>query len=1174
MNIKEFADPIFNQGIRHINFFNGRLLTAEDARVEQEANQRQLQQLGQAAGNGIVHGLEVYETSTASLSTKILTTSVNVSAGLAINREGETLCLPINTNIALVREKELPASQEGRFTDCHRPQPRLTGANSGIYILSVTPASGFEGHAQAIGHGNNGQIIGCDRRFAVQGVRFKLVRVDLNTLPTISDITRQQLSNLLKKTNPACLSTLRNVLAHLCFGTEELIGKTCDPYAFIDEESPHARYGTIDHIRRHGALAHDGTLTNRDVPLALLYWTSRGIQFLDMWCVRRRLISPFASNFWLLSVGRRRQAEAEAMFLQFQQHLEDIERREPHPSSIEVANWFRFLPPAAILSHRFPADVFFKNVHVERFRIDQAFVRWLIHQSWFLPPMDLHHDPHVPPLRVYDVASDQTGSLTCLIYLRGERRVEHLSLCDKPMNQDLGTALCMGKLCIDIDIDERQVACAPVTTICGVDLATACCLANLGIRTVGQLASQNPTAVSAAFCSDPSKAITAIKAAADICDAGRLRTAPGKTVLDHVDITVCAVDELGHEYPARFVPVGSTVQPGRGREITFHRGSARFIVDTLAPGPYLVKVKMKGWMEARQKKEICACLTSCVEFKLAPARREACGRITKPLSRVRATWLSPHWYGKMIMVGEKSLNWPWPLEGWQGREPVSTVTSGEQSEWKTEVEEWQTWTNQEADYLGQAYQDAPIDPGKVNLYIDPTYTPGSIVQNPYAYLVFGECGAHIPVLLTPIDRTLSTPVSLSRGGFSWDPCVEEELMECGITKLDELAASWTDVVAHAAHVSLETAATIIRQAQEVVASLSQDPLTSFVNPDDREKLSANDIGTKFDLTNQHPQKLSETTGLSIGQTAFYIEQARMSANENVWSLDALGLTPSDIEILNAENIRTQGMFRNAVATQEGKRQIGSALNITPAQIDHLVQKSLTFTQEAETASIAETPVTRVFGVTPFAAQGLAKLGFGTIGSLATINMDNEALIRNIANESFQGRREEAVTVINTAKTTLGVTALSTIPIDQEIEENIEEEPQPFALTLPVSTLRGIGPEFTKDLNAQGIQSIEDLANMSEDVGQALITIPPAKLKEFCMKARMMTGMQVNLMPVKALANRSVKSFMDENPETLAKIVANPGITPSMMATIQEQLGVLQVTMDKAQLDRLTLGDLS
>ncbi len=51
--------PILDGGIRSINFFNGRLLSARDLTREQSANREADRRLGQAIGEGIAYGLEV-----------------------------------------------------------------------------------------------------------------------------------------------------------------------------------------------------------------------------------------------------------------------------------------------------------------------------------------------------------------------------------------------------------------------------------------------------------------------------------------------------------------------------------------------------------------------------------------------------------------------------------------------------------------------------------------------------------------------------------------------------------------------------------------------------------------------------------------------------------------------------------------------------------------------------------------------------------------------------------------------------------------------------------------------------------------------------------------------------------------------------------------------------------
>src|SRR5258705_1340911 len=91
--------PILNGGIRSINFFNGRLLSARDLTREQTANREADRRLGQAAGDGIAYGLEISKSLESTQEFPVIT----VEAGLAVNRIGQTLMLTDKTDVALVR---------------------------------------------------------------------------------------------------------------------------------------------------------------------------------------------------------------------------------------------------------------------------------------------------------------------------------------------------------------------------------------------------------------------------------------------------------------------------------------------------------------------------------------------------------------------------------------------------------------------------------------------------------------------------------------------------------------------------------------------------------------------------------------------------------------------------------------------------------------------------------------------------------------------------------------------------------------------------------------------------------------------------------------------------------------------------------------------------------------
>ena len=396
MSTKQLTETITDGGIHLTNFFNGRLLTAEDLLTEQTANRQQHQQLGRAIGEGIITGLQVEQAASTGAPGATLT----VSAGLALNRQGQVLSLPVDTDVALVPAAQQQAADAGLFATCEPPQSMLTPTGKGVYILVLSPASGFEGRAQMSGLSVQG-VVGpaCGSKYAVEGVQFGLVALDVNNLPGISDSTRSQLIQLMLMNDAASLSKLRNLLAYACFGTETQQGFFSDPFQLINGESPYIAYGALD------ALRSIGSLTDCDVPLALLYWTLNGIQFVDAWSVRRRLIEPAVTAHWPLLLGDRRAGEAEAMFLQFEEQIHDIRTKESNLASLVVTQRFAYLPPVGLLPIvgsillpipasgspvGFDVQTFFSSLASQDVALtDGNLLRSLQHEALYHEPIDL-----------------------------------------------------------------------------------------------------------------------------------------------------------------------------------------------------------------------------------------------------------------------------------------------------------------------------------------------------------------------------------------------------------------------------------------------------------------------------------------------------------------------------------------------------------------------------------------------------------------------------------------------------------------------------------------------------------------------------------------------------------------------------------------------------------------
>jgi len=372
--------PILNDRTRSVNFFNGRLLTGEDLTVEQQANRVAHSLLGQAVGSGVAYGLEVTESATLS---QVASPVLSVKRGLAINPNGGTLLLDNDTDISLVRPASPTTGGSSVFKECLPMQSGVYIAGAGVYLLTIGPASATQGLAEVSGVSTG--VAPCNSKYKADGVQFRLVQLDL-TLAELGDVNH-----------------LRNLVAYKCFGVADWAADVTDPFG-----THSGGHGLIDQL--HAAQ----TITGCEVPLAVLCWTATdGVVFVDMWAVRRALVSRDLLDAWAPGAGRRRFVEGLAMFLQFQQQLNGLAGSAPaiNPLSVKVTDYFRYLPASGLLpignvtgdgfdylqflsGRTYRNPVFMDGTRVER----------LIHTSFLYPAIDLSNQEM---LWLYQVRENQ-----------------------------------------------------------------------------------------------------------------------------------------------------------------------------------------------------------------------------------------------------------------------------------------------------------------------------------------------------------------------------------------------------------------------------------------------------------------------------------------------------------------------------------------------------------------------------------------------------------------------------------------------------------------------------------------------------------------------------------------------------------------------------------------------
>jgi hypothetical protein len=359
MDVTQLLDPVLANGIRSTNFFNGRVLTADDLRTEQRAGRDRLRHVGRALGEGVAHGLEVSRRDPVD-GVPVL----HVRPGAAFSRDGDAAVLGRPVDVRLVHRHQDVPPESGLFAVCQPRHVPLELTNVGLYVLTVSPASGLsEERAPMVEVGAEGIASGCASRWALEGVRFSVAPLPLAAAGAEPSPLAEQLATLVTgidtdvdlvlaggaSDTPAVrtrlaerLSRLRNGAAYLCFGVEERRRHAALPPSL--SPASELRYGAVDGMRERGELE------SCEVPVALFHLSKRGVEWVDRWAVRRPPVPAVSSGVPAVP-GARVAAEGMAMLLQFQQHAEALLRPggPVPPGSLRATRFFRFLPPAGVL---------------------------------------------------------------------------------------------------------------------------------------------------------------------------------------------------------------------------------------------------------------------------------------------------------------------------------------------------------------------------------------------------------------------------------------------------------------------------------------------------------------------------------------------------------------------------------------------------------------------------------------------------------------------------------------------------------------------------------------------------------------------------------------------------------------------------------------------------------
>src|SRR4051794_29160770 len=295
----ELLEPVVDDGLRLTHFFNGRVLTAEDLRREQDAARDRHRGLAAAVGEGVVRGLEV-----AVDARTLPAPAVRVTAGLAFNRDGDPVSLPHDVKLRLIPAGAEVAARAGEFVLCDTPTADARITNGGFFILAARPAAAFSSDRVAsVDLSSDGVGTGCGSRYTQEGASFSLVPLPV---PTGGVALTQAITGLvaaieadvkmdlrddpdpdLQERLAMALSKLRNGMAYWCAG----YGAPGQRIAALAVPGPDAQSPPLSPLE---VMRAAGAPAACDVPLALLYVTERGLEWADAWSVRRAPVSRVA----------------------------------------------------------------------------------------------------------------------------------------------------------------------------------------------------------------------------------------------------------------------------------------------------------------------------------------------------------------------------------------------------------------------------------------------------------------------------------------------------------------------------------------------------------------------------------------------------------------------------------------------------------------------------------------------------------------------------------------------------------------------------------------------------------------------------------------------------------------------------------------------------------------
>ena len=299
--------------LKRLNYFDGKLLRADDFTVEQNYLRELVALSNQGLGPGVVYG---YDTTLGKGDT------VQIGPGLAIDPSGKVLLMQSTATHSIQalieasrRTVETAPDASGKtsgFGDCVEiaappPGGTVVAPAGNLYVIAICAAEALCGTQDVYGKlCEEACVTSTDRPYRLDGVVVRAIPLQLVTPFPVSKAVAID-ANLY----------LRSKVAHSWYRDEE-------------RKHPHAisRDGLLSHVWCLGA----GYNTNCcEVPLAVVARAGSTTVFLDAWIIRRERMDAPSRRYWQWKMMMRPWDVYLAQVLQFQCHLADMLGGVPVP---------------------------------------------------------------------------------------------------------------------------------------------------------------------------------------------------------------------------------------------------------------------------------------------------------------------------------------------------------------------------------------------------------------------------------------------------------------------------------------------------------------------------------------------------------------------------------------------------------------------------------------------------------------------------------------------------------------------------------------------------------------------------------------------------------------------------------------------------------------------------